>query len=271
MITVAQLLVRRRVLAAAQARRKPRVAPAPALPSGPIVQYAAVLADLGRELDAETRAALRLPRADGLPWVASGLGAVLAQLARRLGERAAAPRWLAALDRVGLLVVAHTEAQFGRQLEAVIGIDPGPQGLGLGREIRAWREAQLAKIRTLATGQVDTVRAVLERHGPGGRVEAIAADIQAEAGTSPARAAVIARTQVLALNATVTVARHQAAGITRFKWSTVRDARVRPSHRDLDGHEYDYAEPPVVDGEATLPGHSPNCRCVAIPVIPALE
>jgi SPP1 gp7 family putative phage head morphogenesis protein len=272
-ITVAQLLVRRRVLAASQTRRRKRqvIAPAPAPPSAALLAYTGVLADLGRALDAETRATLRLPaaRADGLPWVASGLGALLALLAQRLRARVLEPAVVHAVDRVARLVVTHTAEQFGRQLETVIGIDPGPQGLGLGREVRAWREAQLARIRALSDAQADTVRAVLERHGPGARVEQVAADIEAEAGTTPARAAVVARTQVLALNATLTVARHQAAGIERFKWSTVHDARVRPSHRALDGREFAYAEPPVVDGEPTLPGHSPNCRCLALPVLPA--
>lgn len=276
MITLAHLLIRRRVLAGARARHRPapRVAPPPLPPSGAIVAYTAMLTELGRALDAEALATLRhagaVARTDGvLPWLSSGLAALLALLARRLLDRAAAPLWVTAVERVGRATLAHTGLQFARQVQTVVGIDPGPQGLDLVPQLRAWREQQLGLITSLATDKVDKVREVLERHGVGARHELLAADIERETGTTPARAAVIARSQVLALNAQLTEARHRAAGITQFVWSTSHDARVRPEHRALDGRTFDYAAPPVIDGEPTLPGRSPNCRCVAVPVIAA--
>lgn len=88
------------------------------------------------------------------------------------------------------------------------------------------------------------------------------------------RAELIARDQVLKLNAEVTQKRHEAAGIVEFVWSTSRDERVRPDHKVLEGKRYRYDDPPVVDrrrGTRGLPGIHFQCRCVAIPVIPGFD
>jgi SPP1 gp7 family putative phage head morphogenesis protein len=97
------------------------------------------------------------------------------------------------------------------------------------------------------------------------------ATIREALGATRSRAETIAVTETHKLAAQLTQARHEAAGITRFRWSTSHDARVRPSHRVLHGREFDYDDPPIVDGEPTLPGHAPRCRCVPIPIPPPLE
>lgn len=109
---------------------------------------------------------------------------------------------------------------------------------------------------TLATLQnegapVDTIRnAIVERLNIGGR-----------------RAMLIARDQTNKLNAELQATQQQAAGITKFVWSTSHDEAVRDSHRALDGRTFEYANPPIVDGEPALPGEPIQCRCQALPVI----
>lgn len=119
--------------------------------------------------------------------------------------------------------------------------------------------------------KVTRVRTELTEAGPGVRVESIAQRIQEETEVTESRAALIARDQVLKLNADVTEAQHVAAGITEYVWSTSSDERVRKSHRDLDGQRFKYSEPPIVDvrtGRRENPGRDFQCRCVAVPVLP---
>lgn len=50
-------------------------------------------------------------------------------------------------------------------------------------------------------------------------------------------------------------------GDSQLVWVTMRDERVRESHRPLDGMLYD----PKVGINGLLPGSAPNCRCRGIP------
>jgi SPP1 gp7 family putative phage head morphogenesis protein len=84
-------------------------------------------------------------------------------------------------------------------------------------------------------------------------------------GVSRRRAKFIARDQIGTLNAQVTQKRQEDLGITQFIWSTVGDDRVREEHVVLDGRTFDWA---TGAGDQGLPGTTPNCRCVSLPVIP---
>lgn len=81
----------------------------------------------------------------------------------------------------------------------------------------------------------------------------------------------LARNQVQNYNSITTKIRAQNLGIEKAVWETAGDERVRPSHEDRDGKEFDLAEGlySSVDGQYLLPGTDYNCRCVAIYVIPS--
>lgn len=103
----------------------------------------------------------------------------------------------------------------------------------------------------------------------GARWEDIALLVQDRLSVGRSRAELIARDQVLKLNADMTQERHRAIGVTRYKWSTSRDERVRESHRHLENSIQSWANPPIVDprtGRRDHPGRDYQCRCVAIPV-----
>ena len=89
-------------------------------------------------------------------------------------------------------------------------------------------------------------------------------------GTTKRRAALIARDQVTSLNAELTRIRQQQVGIEQYTWSTVKDERVRKSHRALEGTTQRWDKPPIVDGEPAHPGQPINCRCQAIPDVDAV-
>jgi len=68
-----------------------------------------------------------------------------------------------------------------------------------------------------------------------------------------------ARDQMQRFNKACTLATFQGAGVTRVKWVTSHDGRVRATHKALDSKIFPVGElPPEVDDY--------NCRCGLVPV-----
>ena len=59
--------------------------------------------------------------------------------------------------------------------------------------------------------------------------------------------------------------RQELAGVRRYRWRTMRDDRVRDTHRANDGETFRWDSPPPRTGH---PGSEINCRCTAEPVTP---
>jgi len=96
------------------------------------------------------------------------------------------------------------------------------------------------------------------------RHEEVAKEISERLGVQQSRANLIGRDQTNKLNSKLTQTRYQKAGINRYTWQTARDERVRQTHAELDGTEWDFRTPPTIGN----PGQEINCRCVAEPVFP---
>ena len=80
----------------------------------------------------------------------------------------------------------------------------------------------------------------------------------------------LARNQVQNYNSVTTKIRAQNLGITKAVWETAGDERVRASHDDREGKEFDLAEGcySSIDGEYLLPGVDYSCRCTYLLIIP---
>ena len=100
----------------------------------------------------------------------------------------------------------------------------------------------------------------------GMRVEELQRKLEERGDISESRAELVARDQTLKLNGAITQIRQENAGIDAYTWSTSLDERVREEHVALEGQTFSWASPPAVGH----PGEDYQCRCVAIPVIPAL-
>jgi len=103
----------------------------------------------------------------------------------------------------------------------------------------------------------------------GQRANNIVKLIQANYNTSLNKAKFLARQETSLLMSSMREQRYKDAGITRYKWSTSHDERVRPLHKRVNGQVFSWDNPPIVGelGEALNPGEDYNCRCVAIPII----
>lgn len=84
----------------------------------------------------------------------------------------------------------------------------------------------------------------------------------------------IARTASSKCQAAITQTRAERLGLYWYIWRSCGDARVRPSHANLDGVICSFREPPQPevligdsDSGAYHPGESRECRCYAEPVV----
>lgn len=291
--TSAALSRRRKLLSASRKRHPPR-APRVEPPTGPAAGYALALARLLKPLDEALAEALsgagidvrvtpRREKRDGQSERADAQGdapaitvpkgvrdAVVSTLKRIVRALLTSSGLDAILLRAAEGADRHSRAAWLKQAEA-LGLSPESDDLFLAKRMRSFRAGNLRLIKSLCQEHVARVGKVLTAAGRGTRVEEISQELQDATGATKARADLIARDQVLSLNAQVTRDRHEAAGITRYTWSASRDVRVRRRHKELDGEVIDYDDPPVVDertGRRAHAGQDYRCRCVAIPILP---
>lgn len=290
MTAVSVLAARRRMLASA-AKRRPSAVPRADEPRGLMLAYTKQLSAIVEALDVETRAALRdeglrldSARMDAATELPAGAAVRVAARLRALAKRfVAGGGLLKSLDHLAGGIVAFSKRQWSRQVKAALGIDL-TEDPPMAARIKAFRSANVKLIRSLTTEHVQRVHRVLTAAGSGERVETIMREIRTATGASKSRAALIGRDQVLKLNSDVTEARHAAAGVTEYTWSTSRDERVRgrpggvwaksdEDHWTLEGTRHRYDDPPVVNpktGARAHPGRSFQCRCLALPILPSL-
>lgn len=89
------------------------------------------------------------------------------------------------------------------------------------------------------------------------------------------RLMLIARTETSKASTALIQARSESLDIRWYVWRTSKDARVRPSHYDMDGVVIPWNEPPAPEELAGIKsrlghyhaGNAPNCRCYPEPVI----
>jgi SPP1 gp7 family putative phage head morphogenesis protein len=280
-IPVAHLVARRRHLEVGRKRRKPRPVPKPRQPRGPQMAYTTILLGITREIAAAVRHELaavgvRVDAADGgAPVVNPAQVRTIEERLRAVAARAVGrPSLVRQLEALAVSIDAFSRDEFARQVRAALGIDLSASIPGFRSMVEAFRDRNLGLITALADDQVDKVRKALDKGGQGRRVEDLADDIREATGVSEDKAALLARDQTLKLNAEVTQARHEAAGITEYVWRTSEDERVRPDHKALDGTRQAYASPPIVDersGRRENPGGDYQCRCTAEPVIEGFD
>lgn len=84
----------------------------------------------------------------------------------------------------------------------------------------------------------------------------------------------IARTEVAKTDTAITRVRAESIGLNWYEWETSHDARVRPSHKIMNGVLINWNDPPSPESLAHEKsvghygaGEIYNCRCVALPIL----
>lgn len=160
---------------------------------------------------------------------------------------------------------AQNHAEVSTNLKNQTGIDLSAylrNSPNIAEKVNALTAGNIQLIKSIRSQYLDKVQnAVMQAMVKGTLNKDLAAQIKDLGKTTEKRAMFIARDQSSKLNAALTQARHEDAGIKKYMWSTSLDERVRDSHADKEGLVFEYANPPSDTGH---PGHDFNCRCVAI-------
>lgn len=253
---------------AARAKRRPRkltraqrLARSPRVPAGAILAYRLAIRGIAKRFATSVRAALKGKLADfaleqtrtdaaadeALDGVTFDTGTIF-RASAGVAEKA----------------VRNSKSEFGR-----IGIKLEDEP-SLAKVTSSWRKNSAERVEKILARERDTIVSLLQssEHRTPEELDDRIEDRLAVTASKLERAA---HDDVLTLNAHINRERQTAAGIDQFEWTTADDARVRDSHAELDGQRFPWDDPPIVDGEAALPGEPDNCRCIAFPVLPELE
>lgn len=164
-----------------------------------------------------------------------------------------------------------TDAANRREFQRIIPIQIPRSQQAIANKVDEFRKRNVSLITSVHDDLLDEVDGLVQHaYEHGTRHEVLAGQIESRFGVSESRSRLIARDQVLKLNANIAQDRQQAAGIVSYTWVTAHDERVRPFHRALSGQTFRYDDPPVVDanGRRANPGEDFQCRCVAAPDVP---
>lgn len=253
------------------AKKKTKQGRAMAPPDRAVTGYTARLRDLNNAWAAHIMAELAGPLRELEEGQRSdAVGGSMADAIQRLRDGMAV---FLDTSGVGLILAGQINRVSSFNMNALgrsLGIDLSSSASvsGLGGLIPAFRAKNVDLIESLLSTQLAEVTTILEA-GEGVRVEVLTQQIKKRFAVGQSRAALIARDQTLKLNANITKQRQQDVGVTRYKWVTSMDERVRADHLDLDGGVFEWANPPVVDKKTERvghPGEDYQCRCTATPI-----
>lgn len=108
----------------------------------------------------------------------------------------------------------------------------------------------------------------------GYRFDKLVTRIQGRYEVSQTKAKFLAKQETSILVSKHRQVRFEEVGVTRYIWRTSHDSRVRDRHKELDGREFLYSQPPVTDpatGTRNNPGQDFGCRCVDFPLLPGVK
>lgn len=169
---------------------------------------------------------------------------------------------------------ATSERQRGelqRQAKSALGVDVAMLDRQTNQLFDKFIAENVALIESLGNSALDDVANIIARayssDAPINVAKAQAAkEIEDRFGVSTRRARFIARDQIGKLNGKLTRSRQQEMGLTRFRWRSREDSRVRPLHAYLNGQVFSWDDLPHDEYGPIHPGSPFGCRCGAEPM-----
>lgn len=151
------------------------------------------------------------------------------------------------------------------------------------QELKLWAYENARLIKSIPQQMLEKIAdsvviAVRSRHS----ISTLAGNLHKAFDISKHRAKIIARDQIAKLNGCLTRHRNVTFGITRYKWLTCRDERVRSSHDVLEGkicswtdsstfknniNDSKWQQRSSIGGATFHPGLDIMCRCTSIAIL----
>jgi len=175
------------------------------------------------------------------------------------------------LENMANLTRKLTVKEWKKACKATVGVDIREDyymGDFYKEGLEQWISDNVDLIKTIPHDTLGRMKEIIyEGYFGGGTTTSMVEAIMKEYQSNRRHAKFIARDQVAKLNGKIQKAQQLDAGITKYKWSTVGDERVRQSHAALDGLVFEWGHPPMNDdGRACEPGEDYGCRCIGRPV-----
>lgn len=196
---------------------------------------------------------------------------------RRLDERLAEMEAglsgrVAAADIDAEMTVGKVQKGFEKSAGKVLGADADLDEAGKARLSAEYTESIKPYVQKFSEDMIAELRrAVADNASEGYRFDRLIDRIEGRYDVTQTKAAFLARQETALLVSKHRQVRFEDAGVTRYIWRTAGDSRVRKDHDHLDGREFLYSQPPIIDratGQRGNPGQGFNCRCVDEPVLP---
>jgi len=126
-------------------------------------------------------------------------------------------------------------------------------------------------VKNFTVAQTEKLRAMVEENLFTGLADnkSLVQAIISEFGVTESKSRFLARQETGLFTAKYKEITAKEAGITKYKWSTSHDERVRGMHKELDGKIFSWDNPPITNekGDRNNPHEDWQCRCEAIFVI----
>lgn len=156
-----------------------------------------------------------------------------------------------------------------RQFSEATGIDVLKEAPKLRPTVEEFTKRNVDLIKSIPKEAMEGLRHALVAAGleKGVRPERLAKMLEERYGVAQRRAQLIATDQVGKLMSSLTEERHRELGVTKYRWRTSRDNRVRRLHVRREGKVFSYDDPPnEVSGDGHA-GSAVRCRCWQEPII----
>ena len=158
----------------------------------------------------------------------------------------------------------YNKGQAIKVIHSALSINPILAEPYLEPQIKAFQRNNVALITRLSEDQAGKIEEVLYRNlSAGNATNIIKKELLKTFQTTEKRAKLIARDQTNKFNGDLSRLRQEEVGISQYIWSTSKDERVRPTHRENENKKFNWGKRPSTGH----PGQDINCRCTAQPVI----
>lgn len=161
-------------------------------------------------------------------------------------------------------VAEHNKKQVGRVLKSTLDIDLFNSEPWLKPQIENFIEQNVGLIKSVDERYFGELQETVFRGARTGKsTKEVAEEIRRRGDVTQSKAELIARDQINKFNGQLSEIRQTELGVTRYRWRTSLDERVRPEHAEREGKIFSWDDPPE-DGH---PGEPINCRCYAEPIL----
>lgn len=211
-------------------------------------------------------------RADGLKDIVGKVVDLFASIGMKVAERLSFFGLQEKVEKMASATQKHSISEWKKEVHETLGInilEDYYTGDFYSRQLEVWTGQNVDLISSIPQNSLEKMKnIVLEGYLEGKPSKTVIKEIQNSYSVDKRKACFIARDQLAKLNSNITQHQHRDAGVSKYRWSTSMDSRVREGHKSLNGKEFSWDEPPIVDkkGRRCHPGEDYECRCVAIPV-----